>query len=75
MKLEAGKFYRASNGWVWCCFRVDISKPEHAQADRILTEENSERVEYFYLDGRYDSGGKREHCLIEEVPPGTKHFK
>jgi hypothetical protein len=26
------------------------------------------RVEYFYLDGRYDTNGLREHTLVEEVP-------
>lgn len=72
LKLELGKFYRARNGWVWCCFRIDPTLGEHAQAYCILTEGNSTRVEYFYMDGRYDSEGKREHCLLEEVPPGTK---
>lgn len=72
MKLELGKYYRAKNNDVWCCFRIDTSKQSHAQADCILTEGNSSRVEYFYLDGRYDSAGQREHCLVEEVPAGTK---
>lgn len=75
LKLEAGKFYRAKNGWVWCCFRVSPEKSEHCQADCVLTEESSSRTEYFYLDGRYDSAGNREHSLIEEVPAGTKFFK
>ena len=72
MKLELGKFYRAKNGWVWCCFRLNPHRSEQCQADCVLTEENSERVEYFFLDGRYDFAGNREHTLIEEVPAGTK---
>lgn len=69
--LKAGRFYRDKVGNVWCCFRVNLNKQEHCVADCILTAGNSQRVEYFFLDGRYDSGGVRDYCLIEEVPPGT----
>lgn len=72
MKLELGKFYRARSGQIWCCFRINLNHSEHCQAYCVLTDGNSERVEYFYLDGRYDSGGIRVHCLLEEVPAGTK---
>lgn len=63
--LRPGKFYRAKNGALWCCYRVDNEAPEHAKADCVAV--NSGRTEYFFLDGRYDSGGTREHCLVEEV--------
>lgn len=66
--LKPGRFYRAKSGDIWCCFRVNRSKPIHCVADCILTTGNSERVEYFYLDGRYDGNDNREHCLIEELP-------
>lgn len=65
--LEAGKFYKARDGSEWCCFKVDLDKPAHCQACCIKVE--GKRVEYFYLDGRYDGEGKREHTLIEEVLP------
>lgn len=63
--LRPGKFYRAKNGAVWCCYRVRQNAPEHAAADCVAVE--SGRVEYFFLDGRYDHTGTREHCLVEEV--------
>lgn len=61
MKLEAGKFYISVDGFVWCCYKIDMKKEEHAQADCIRLYDN--RIEYFYLDGRYDSAGNREHTL------------
>lgn len=64
MKLQLGKFYRSRAGDIWCCYRVRPEQPEHAAADCVRV--NDGRVEYFYLDGRYDSAGKREHTLIKE---------
>lgn len=69
--LKLGKFYRDKSGNVWCCFRLDMNRPAHCVADCVLTAGNSQRIEYFFLDGRYDGGGKRELCLVEEVPAGT----
>lgn len=68
MRLAAGSFYRSRDGEVWCCWRVrpNAFAEAHASADCIRVSDG--RVEYFYLDGRYDSGGKREHTLVEEVP-------
>ncbi len=65
LKLEPGKFYLSKDNYVWCCFYVCLSKQEHAQANCIRIDD--ERIEYFYLDGRYDAGGKREHNLVKET--------
>lgn len=67
LKLEPGKFYRAKNGAIWCCFRVDpiVTGREHCHVKCVEIE--TSRVEYFYSDGRYDHAGKREHTLIEEA--------
>jgi hypothetical protein len=67
LKLEPGKFYRAKNGAIWCCFRLDpiVTGREHCVARCVELE--STRVEYFYADGRYDHAGRREHTLIEEA--------
>ena len=65
LKLEPGKFYLSKDNEIWCCYRIDESKPDHCQADCIRTSDS--RVEYFYLDGRYDFDGMREHSLIKEV--------
>lgn len=61
--LEPGKFYKSRDGYTWCCFKVNPKEPEHAQAFCIRTDDN--RIEYFYLDGRYDHRGAREHTLVE----------
>lgn len=65
LTLQPSKFYRARDGSIWCCYRV-TNRSEHAAADCINVETSV--VEYFYIDGRYDEGGKRELCLVEEVP-------
>jgi len=63
LTLIPGKFYRSIDGHSWCCFRTNGSAPKHAQAHCVRVEDD--RVEHFYLDGRYDEAGKREHTLLE----------
>jgi hypothetical protein len=63
--LVAGKFYKSRDGELWCCFKVDMEAGKHCQARCIRIDD--ERVEYFYLDGRYDESGKREHTLVKEA--------
>jgi hypothetical protein len=63
--LTPGKFYLARNGERWCCFSVAEHAPEHARAHCVNVR--SKEVEYFYVDGRYDGGGLREHCLVSET--------
>ena len=65
LTLEPGRFYLSKNAEVWCCFNVLKENESHNQAYCIRILDH--RVEYFFLDGRYDSEGKREHCLIEQV--------
>lgn len=65
MKLQIGKSYLSKAGHVWVCYRVGLQNDKHCQAHCI--RQSDSRIEYFYLDGRYDMEGKREHCLIEEV--------
>jgi hypothetical protein len=64
-QLIPGGFYRSWDSELWCCFRVEGSAKPHHQAWCVRVSDG--RVEYFYLDGRYDSDGKREHCLIERI--------
>lgn len=64
-KLIPGRFYRSYCGELWCCFKVNGSAAEHCQAHCVQVD--GHRVEYFYLDGRYDTKGEREHCLIEDM--------
>lgn len=61
--LEPGQFYTSRDGHTWCCFKVNPHEPEHARAFCVRTSDH--RVEYFYLDGRYDPKGAREHTLVE----------
>jgi hypothetical protein len=63
--LVPGHFYRSRNSEVWCCFSLDEKKQKHCQADCVRVSDH--RVEYFYVDGRYDGAGQREHTLISEV--------
>lgn len=63
--LLPGHFYRSYEGNLWCCFKIAGGADQHAQA--YCVEVNSHRVEYFYLDGRYDKDGKRSECLIEDM--------
>jgi len=65
LELIPGRFYLSKNDEVWCCFSVLKDNEEHCQAYCIRILDH--RVEYFFLDGRYDSEGKREHSLIKEV--------
>jgi hypothetical protein len=79
LTLEAGHFYKSRQGDVWCCFRVDEERPatggtsgnEHCRAFAIECS-GATRVEYFFLDGRYDRVGKREHTLLTECTPTGK---
>ncbi len=65
MKLQAGHYYKSRDNDVWCCYRINFEEEDHGQARCIRVRDG--RNEYFFLDGRYDTDGKREHCLIEEV--------
>ena len=63
--LVPGKFYRAMNHYAWCCYKVTASNEPHCKAYCVRVEDG--RIEYFYIDGRYDSDGKSEHTLIDEL--------
>jgi len=65
MKLKVGGQYLSKRGDVWVCYKVDYSNPDHFQAFCIRPSDN--RNEYFYVDGRYDEKGLREHCLVKEL--------
>ena len=65
LQLVPGEFYRSKCDEVWCCYKVDLTAEKHCQAYCVNVEDD--RVEYFFLDGRYDEAGIREHCLVEEV--------
>lgn len=68
LKLKAGGFYKARNGAIWCCYRIDSNASAHAVAKCIaIATFTRPWTEYFYIDGRYDSEGKREHTLIAEL--------
>jgi hypothetical protein len=67
LTIQAGHFYKSRAGETWCCFRVDEEREgnDHCRASAVQVH-GAERAEYFFLDGRYDKAGKREHTLIEE---------
>jgi hypothetical protein len=65
LQLHPGRFYLDRDGFTWCCYRVERLREEHRQADCIRVVDS--RTEYFYIDGRYDEKGKREHCLVTEL--------
>jgi hypothetical protein len=69
LRLEPGKFYEARNGGKWCCFRVNLTREEHCQADCVNVDEGWSEIEYFYLDGRYDGSGESGHTLVRECAP------
>jgi hypothetical protein len=74
VKLQAGHFYKSRRGDVWCCYYVD-PRCEATQAQAYCVHAiatigfTDARTECFFLDGRYDSDGKREHTLIAECSP------
>ncbi len=70
--LHPGQFYRSKAGELWCCFKVDHAQEEHAKARAIRLIDG--RVEYFYMDGRYDTNGNREHCLVSTASPTEAIF-
>lgn len=65
LKLIPGRFYRSYDQNIWCCYKVNGSAEEQAQAYCVRVRDS--RLEYFYIDGRYDDKGKREHTLIEDM--------
>lgn len=67
LKLQPGKFYKSRVNDTWCCFKVCPDFEKHCQAYCIRLADHA--VEYFYIDGRYEETGKREHCLVKEVEP------
>lgn len=73
LSLYPGRFYKARNGEVWCCVSLELFREEHAQARCVKIQ--SERTEYFYRDGRYDTAGLREHTLVEEVVASEAVFE
>ena len=58
--MKPGKFYKDRNGFYWCCFKIVA---DQASCVRVVDS----RIESFYLDGRYDISGKREHTLVKAV--------
>jgi hypothetical protein len=74
IRLEPGKFYRAIDGRVWCCYAVadpQMAEREPQAAAFCIPVHSRANVEpeYFYIDGRYDSDGKRSQTLITECGP------
>jgi hypothetical protein len=65
LKLVPGHFYRSKDNHVWCCYNIRIDEAVHCQAYCVRLSDS--RVGYFYLDGRYDPKGAREHSLLKEV--------
>jgi hypothetical protein len=63
--LRPGHFYRSRDGEIWCCFRVRTEQGSATQCDCVRVSDR--RLEYFYIDGRYDIKGDREHTLVREV--------
>jgi hypothetical protein len=66
VKLKLGRFYMTAVGARWCCFRIDEKAAEHCQA--YCVEVATQRVDLFYLDGRYSHApGHRDNTLVGEV--------
>jgi hypothetical protein len=68
LRLKPGRFYVTEVGSRWCCFQVEERAESHRQAWCI--EVATHRIWYFYLDGRYDTNGLREHTLVGEIAEG-----
>lgn len=65
MKLEVGKQYLSQDNRIWVCYRINVRNESHRRA--FCVRQDDSRLEYFYLDGRYDDKGLREHCLVKEL--------
>jgi hypothetical protein len=65
LRLKSGHFYVDRGGYVWCCYQIDTQAPPEGQAECIRVD--GSRKEYFYIDGRYDLKGEREHTLVREL--------
>jgi hypothetical protein len=63
--LRPGSFYVSREGSLWCCYSVDPEREEQCKA--LCVRVSDGHVEYFYLNGRYDTDGKREHTLTHFV--------
>lgn len=66
LRLKSGHFYVDRDGFTWCCFQIDTHNALDAQAYCIQLRGKS-RVEYFYIDGRYDEKGERGQTLVREL--------
>jgi hypothetical protein len=65
LRLKSGHFYVDKEGHTWCCYQVDLHEAQHAQASCVRLK--GDRTEYFFIDGRYDIHGEREHTLVREL--------
>ena len=63
--MEPGGFYLDREGSKWCCYKVNIKYEPHCQALAIRVDDS--RIEYFYIDGRYDKNGESELSLISKA--------
>jgi hypothetical protein len=63
--LQPGKFYLDREGSRWCCFKVSHQEQVHCRARCVRVSDD--RVEYFYLDGRYDEDGRAGLSLVRET--------
>jgi hypothetical protein len=68
MTLKQGHLYKDKQDSLWCCFFIRSKDPNnHMAADCIRVDDK--RIEYFYLDGRYDEEDRSKMCLVKEVTP------
>lgn len=66
LHLKPMHSYRARNGAVWLCFKVDPEAPRWKQA--LCIEPTTHTIRPFFIDGRHDAAGKDSSTLIEELP-------
>ena len=63
--MKSGHFYVDRNGDTWCCYQIDTHAELQTQAYCIRLR--GKRLDYFYIDGRYDEKGERGLTLVREL--------
>lgn len=63
--LKSGHFYVDREGFVWCCYQIDLMALSGMEASCVCLTDDV--VDHFYLDGRYMTKGTDRKTLVREL--------
>lgn len=70
LKPQLGKFYRSTDGQIWCCFRSRPLVKSYGTHTQSYCVRVSDCHHTYFLDDRgFGESEDVEHLLVEEVDP------